>query len=386
MHRRGALGPLHRFTLVLVFLALALLVPSALFWALSAVETREIEVGLDLVAEIDERLAPLRERDADERTWQVGVLGDSMAISYRGPKQIPSRLQQAVDELGSGSARIRVHSLASPGLGPFDFYFLADRVAATLPDQVVLPVNLASLSEGWHAAFARPQLAGLLPPSRLPEALGLPLEHIGVTADRLLSYIAVAQAGALEAWREISFRQAKLGAARSQLADRVSTFFGSEAEQRFALDAFIYNRSREVDAKPRPRLTPFGVEQRFAPALRGVEPDFPTLQLLGAAIHAFRERGIEVLVYTSPLNVEHLEAIGSDDPEGLARTLASIETVSEGAGARFLDLHGLLPDAGFRDFAGHLSTTPAHDGPQRVADRIAPLVIETARRARGGHD
>jgi len=381
MHRRGAPGPLHRFALVLVFFAFALVVPSALFWAVSTVETREVEVALDLAAEIDERLAALRERDAADRAWQVGLLGDSMAISYREPKQIPSRLQEAVDELGAESPPIRVHSLASPGMGPFDFYFLAERVAATAPDQVILPVNLTSLSEGWHAAFARPQLAGLLPPSRLLEALGLPLEHIGVTADRLLAYVALAQAGALEAWRKISFRQAKLGVAQDQLADRVSTSVGSQTEQRFALDAFVYNRSREVDSGLRPRLTTFGVEQRFAPALRGVEPDFPVLQMLGAAVRAFRERGIEVLVYTSPLNLEHIEAIGADDPDGLARTLASIRAVSEGAGARFLDLHDLIPDAGFRDFAGHLSTTPAHDGPQRVATQLAPLVIESARRA-----
>jgi hypothetical protein len=84
--------------------------------------------------------------------------------------------------------------------------------------------------------------------------------------------------------------------------------------------------------------------------------------------------------------VEHIEAAGSDDPTGLARTLTSIESVSLRAGGRFIDLHDLLPDAGFRDVAGHLSATNTIDGPKQVASRIAPIVVETARRARESRD
>jgi hypothetical protein len=386
MNRRSDLVTLERCAVLIVFLACAALVPAAVFRALEIPELREIEVGLDLVDELDTRLAAFGEAGHQENSWQVGHLGDSMVVSYPLAKQLPTRLQQEIDQLVPDAGWIRVHSLASPGMGPFDFYFVADRIADARPDQVILPVNLTVLSKAWRDAFSRPRLGGLLRPSRLLEAVELPLERIGLTADRLLSYVAVVQAGGLGPWRDLTARQAKLGVARSWLAGRLSAGFGSEAEERFAMDVFAYFDLRFTDRSGRPRLTREGIQHRFGPALHGVGPNVPPLELLDAAIRSFRERGIEVLVYTSPLNVEHIEAAGSDDPTGLARTLTSIESVSLRAGGRFIDLHDLLPDAGFRDVAGHLSATNTIDGPKQVASRIAPIVVETARRARESRD
>ncbi|MEE2673420.1 MAG: hypothetical protein VX466_06485 [Myxococcota bacterium] len=386
MHRRSNFVMLERFAKLLVFVAFAALVPAAVFRALEAPEIREVEVGLDLVETLDARLATLDAADRREKSWQVGHLGDSMVISYPPPRQVPTRLQEAVDQLVPDPGSIRVHSLASPGMGPFDFYFLADRVADARPDQVILPINLTVLCEAWRNAFSRPRLAGLLPPSRIPEAFSLPLERIGVTADRLLGYIAVVQSGSLASWHDLTAQQAKVGVARSWLAGSLSGGLGSEAEQRFARDVYAYRDTRQANSAGFARLTPEGVEERFGPALGGVDPSNPSLEVLAASIRSFRQHGIEVLVYTSPLNVEHIEAIGSANPEGLARTLASIESVSRHAGARFIDLHDLLPDAGFRDFAGHLRTSNAIDGPKRLADRLAPIVVEAAQHARAGRD
>jgi hypothetical protein len=79
--------------------------------------------------------------------------------------------------------------------------------------------------------------------------------------------------------------------------------------------------------------------------------------------------------------VRHVEAVGAANPDGLARTLQSIRIASEGAGARFVDLHDLLPDAGFRDYGGHLDVRGDVDGPLRLARRLAPLVLDAQRRA-----
>ena len=51
-----------------------------------------------------------------------------------------------------------------PGSGPFDYYLLADEIAAARPDLIAL--NLDAFSQTWQHAFSRPQLAGREWPSR----------------------------------------------------------------------------------------------------------------------------------------------------------------------------------------------------------------------------
>ena len=366
-----------------VFAAVATLVPVAVFRGVEALEIREVEVALDAIDAVDAGLAGLDARETDDAEWQVGVLGDSMLISYPPGRTVPARLQQVLDELGGGAPRVRVHSLATPGMGPFDYYFVSDRVAAAAPDEVILPVNLTVFSNGWRETFARPELAGFLPPSRLPEAFTLPLEWIGVTADRTLSYVAVVKSGGADRWQALMTEQARLGAAHDRIRLDLSARFAADVQAAFARDSYRYHRDRTVIPKTK-RLTPIGVEERFGRALAGVEPDDPSLQLLAAAIRVFRSHAVEVLVYTNPTNVEHIEAVGAANAAGLARTLASIEAVSDGAGARFVDLHALVLDAGFRDFAGHLSVRGDVDGPLRLARRLAPLLAESAQRAEVG--
>jgi hypothetical protein len=369
-----------RFAAVVVFLIFTALVPIAVFRCVDALDAPPVEIGLDVAKRLETNLAKLRDSEQTTDTWDVAYLGDSMLIGNRPGRRVPDQLQGAVDRIG-GTTPIRVHSFAERGTGPFDFYFIADRLADAQPDQVIIPFNLAALSESWRAAFARPRLSGLLPPSRLGEALALPLEPIGLTADRLLSSVAVVWAGAEGPWRNLVARQAQLGPAHRQVAALVATGLGSDAEQRFALAAFRYPETlRRLPGGRRSNQN--GIAHRYGRALGGVGPDFPALQLLGAAIRVLSERGIQVLVYANPTNVRHIEAQGSANPKGLARTLASTEAVAEREGARFLDLHDLLPDAGFRDLAGHLQANERIDGPALLAERIAPIVVESAVQAR----
>lgn len=355
-------------------------VPAGVFALLDVTGIREVEVGLDVVDAIEPGLAALR-AGADDEAWDIAYLGDSMIVSYAPARRVPARLQLELDRLAGEPGRFRVHSAAAPGMGPFDYYLLADRIAAAGPDQVLLHLNLTVLSDDWRGTFSRPELAGFIDPARIPGALSLPLYWIDVTADRLLGYVAVVQAGLGGPWHRLVSQQARLGPARRTGAANVAVAFGSDGGIRFARESFGYFKNL-VFSKNGRHLSARGVQDRFGPALAGVDPDAPVLTILGAAIRVFREYGIDVVVYVNPTNVEHMEAIGAAHPEGLAHTLASIEILSREAGAGFVDLHRILSDADFRDPAGHLSVKGGRDGPLRLAEHLAPtLVTRSAGRA-----
>lgn len=357
-----------------VFALVAWWVPSAVFGSLERLEVAEVEVPLDVIEQIELPSTPWPE--SEEESVHVAFLGDSMVISYPEGRRVPDRLQQRLDTLDHGQGRVRVHSVAAPGMGAFEYYFLADLIAAAEPDLVILPFNLGSLADAWRGTFARPQLSGFIEPARLPQAMGLPLDWVGVTTDRLLSFVIVVRSGGFEPWRQLSAQQARLGSARVLLARTLGSRFGN-ADERFSRESFLHLKNQMVVNETQ-RLTRSGVESRFGKALEGVRPDEPSLEVLAAAIHVFRGRGIPVLVYTNPTNVEHIASVIPSAPRGLALTLASIEVVAREAGARFVDLHDLLPNRGFRDFAGHLAVSGrVPDGPLHLAGKLAPVVVQS---------
>ena len=121
----------------------------------------------------------------------------------------------------------------------------------------------------------------------------------------------------------------------------------------------------------------------YAPILNGVDRDHPVLRVLGAIVSHFDRNGIRTLVFTVPMNVEHIDAMGLYDEAKLAHSLASIGATVREAGGRFLDLHDLLPDRGFRDAPGHFTVDGPIDGPARVAAALVPHVVREVRRSRG---
>jgi hypothetical protein len=109
--------------------------------------------------------------------------------------------------------------------------------------------------------------------------------------------------------------------------------------------------------------------------LDGVGPDHPVIQVLAATLRVFREAGIPTLVFTIPINVEFMDSVSSYDSARLARTIRSVRQAARDGGAGYLDLHELLPDAGFRDAPGHLAYEGDIDGPRRLAVALAPSVL-----------
>ena len=338
----------------------------------------KIEIRTDVLEPIDAGLASLGTAAAGKALHRVAYLGDSMIVSYKPGSTVPQRLQQTLDR-GPNEGRFLVASVAAPGMGPFDFYFIADRVAAAQPNQVILPINLSVFSRGWRETFSRPQLAGLLPLKRLPQALLLPLDGIGLTADRLLAYTITVRLGALDAWEQLAREQARLGTARRGVAQRIGTRFGEAAEERFAKEAMRHFADR-FDMGNNRQIAPLAIADRFGPVLSGLRQDNPSLEVLAATLAIFESAGIDVLVYINPINVEQLGQAGALPAEGLNQTLATIEELVVHEGARFLDLHDLLGDANFRDAAGHLNDQGTL---LLVRSLVPPLVAESRKRSGG---
>ena len=324
------------------------------------------------------RLPELSPGASQPGTYRVGLLGDSIMVSYPQGRQVADRVQSAVAKLTRGAPPVRVHSLAAQGAGPFDYYFMADDIAAAEPDLVVISLTLGHLAEAWRGAYSRPELAGFIRPDRVWEALRLPLHRVGLTADRLFFYVGVVRLGGYEAWRNLALQQARVGRARHRLESRFSLSEGESPEQTFR-DAVDQNKLDTLFVPGYQRFRLLGLKEHFGAAMRGVEADLPVLQVLGATIRAFGRSGIPTLVFICPANLEYMASLGMVDEEGLGRTLAAIRREVVASGGEFADFHAALPDRAFRDAAGHLTHQGEFDGPARLAELVAPSIANRAR-------
>ena len=95
-------------------------------------------------------------------------------------------------------------------------------------------------SESHWTPYSRPQLAGLIAPARLREALALPFHWIGLTTDQLLFYIGIVRSGGYDPWYWLTLRQTQVGRARERF----------EATAREALSALPLE-TREAEALAR---------------------------------------------------------------------------------------------------------------------------------------
>jgi hypothetical protein len=349
------------------------------FWGLlAAAERAQLPRGtppLHLIPWLEERLPPMRAKRAFEH--RVLFLGDSLAVDTRGPDtSIPARLAQNLADARPGGPEVDLVAYTGPALGLFSHYFLSQRVIDREPDQIVLGLNLRWFSKRWRAD-ERSQLAGWLPAERWPEALALPLHAAGVSADRLFFYRTLVALGAFDAWHWLQRQQVRLAYAYWSAARWLQAVAGVEEGLAFRM----LHKQAELrrDKTAAFRATPYAARTLLGPALQGLDPDDPALEVLDALLRRFAQAGIPVLVYVAPINVEHLSSIGAYDPQGMARTSARIEAVSRRRGAAFLDLHDLLPDAAFADHLDHLVQDAEPEGSRAVAERLAPLVAQRVR-------
>ena len=293
----------------------------------------------------------------------LAMLGDShLAIGGQGDA-LHRRVGRVLRARGEDVSVVRV---ADHGLSLLGQYCLADAVAAAGPGEVVLALNLAHFSPHWQRQQLVPCLA-LLGPRRWLEAARLPLHREGVSLDRLLFYGAIGWADGLGLLARLTREQARVALAWEQLADAIqsrSPWPDGLAHQQALVRADL-ERSRDASG----RATAFWARRLHGPALDGLRADDPALRLLASLLSHYREAGVRVLVFANPINVEHLRALGLYPAEGLAETLGRAEAVARRQGARWLDLHDLVPDAGFGDHMDHLDT--ASGARERLAQRLA---------------
>jgi len=332
----------------------------ALARLLDDVKADALSVGHTIVPLVLETLA----RPPEPGVARVVFLGDSTAIRRSRSRGVPERLAR---QLTRRRARARVDALTYRGLGNANYYYLADRIAAADPDLVVLPVNFR---EFRHEDLppGRPEIAGLLAPGRLPDALSL-LARLRVPADHLLLYVGLIQAGALEPWHWLAIQQARADALWRRV--QRATLSGRSPSPDEALRAAAASREAERWIDPvSGRYHEAGARRAYGPALSGVEADHPALVVLSATLARYADASVPVLVYAVPLNLERMRDLGVPVEPGLERTVARLSETVESHGARFVDLHDMLPDGAFTDQT-HFDTPPPVDGLERVASALA---------------
>ncbi len=370
------------------FWASALLSSAALLALIVvAMDAGRIKYGaipLDVAHQFSESAEAFDRSGAGGRGLRIAFLGDSTVGAPSQKGNVPDQLQRILQADSSIAGEVVVHNLASPGLGPFDYYFLAGELAEFEPDQAILLLNLATFSASWNLTFRRPQLAGWIPADHLIAALALPLHRVGVTTDSLLFDMALVELGMLETWRWLKREQTRFIRTRNAVTSAIDAGFGGGAERDYVMQHLahfdaIYNLpgGRRMSAR--------GVEDRYGEALAGIGPDHPTLQMLAATFSLLRDAGVPTLVYVNPTNVEHIRGLGGYSDAGLRASLDQVARLSRSYGVELADLHDLFPDDHFRDAAGHF-TSKNPDSQRKLAAALAGYVREIAAASSGHAD
>lgn len=379
---RGQRSTLRALVFVVCLVPALALTHLVLVRAMAAADLGRPAIDFNIVDILRRRLPRLAEtrEHLEDPVLQIVVLGDSTVISYPRGRQVPDRLEQALEARREAGPRIETLNLAVSGVAVFDYYFLADEIVRARPDAVLIAFNLDTLSDAWRGAYLRPVLAGMIDPARLLHTMSLPLHWIGLTFDQLLFYLGVVQSGGYELWYDLALEQARMGRARTAIRDQLDEFMGGKAGKEFddAAAQALLRRLFAIGDRPDTLFKRFnrtGQLQHYGSALEGVPVDHPQLRALGSTVGVFERAGIPVVVYVNPVNHEHMDALGILDREGLATTASSIGSVVHENGGAFVDLHDLLPDAAFRDATGHFTVSDEFDGPALLSEALAPTLL-----------
>jgi hypothetical protein len=259
-----------------------------------------------------------------------------------------------------------VRDVTTSGLGMFTTYYLSGRVVELRPEMVLLEFNLFWFSDRWHSQD-RSELSGWIPASWWGETAMLPMRAVGLTADRVVLYRMLVVLGLESYWQRLQQEQARAGRAYWATAGWLQRRSGMPGGLTYRFYKRIDVGFRGVDS--RGRATEDTVDLLLGRALTGLGERDPTLEVFDAVLSRFEDAGIDVLVFVPPHNVEHVRDLGYD----VSRLRPSLDRIAEVArrrGARFLDLHALLPDSAFRDHLDHLYGRRGDEGLDLVADEL----------------
>lgn len=359
--------------------AASFLATSATVWALSGKVvslsgTTRQSIPLDIIDALRTWQQQLREDRLHER---IAFLGDSMLASTPGEPSIPSAAEKALHQRdGRGGLYPAVHTLWVPAWNPVTEYFLADEIIREHPARIVLELNLRTLGPVPLEPFGYPQLSGWIAPSRLPEAVLLPLSEAGLTVDRLLFYELLVGAGLDGLWKTVVDRQARLYNVRTPLELSLDRLLSrGEALTRHLGAAFVGMQSGIIAGGKRLNAERLG--KIFGNVLSGIDGRQPRIRVLLAMVDRFRSAGIPVLVWVAPVNLEHVRSVGLPTTP-FARATATLGRELTAHGAEFFDFHSGLPDTAFRDHGDHLMSTGTPAATEFVGMLIAEAIARTA--------
>jgi hypothetical protein len=338
----------------------------------SGVESGSVGIGFGIMLEKRTEKLMASPRSRFER---IVVLGDSTVIEYPRGRTVPDNLRSV---LGQQALRtIEVIALALAGMSGPEYYAFADRIVATHPDQIVVPINLASFSLHWRSEFDRLESIGWIPARRLPDLLTRPFHVWNLTFDRILLYMGIVRLDLSGSWQRYG-------------AEQIRALHGL---QRLRRSLLAPNRRTLDDGLPIYRL-PFHteydnrpnrmhVESIYGEALAGVEADHPVVQMIAGALEIYQRAGVRVLAYAVPMNVEHFERTGIDTRNGTQRTIETLRGVVEKTGGTFLDLHRFFPDMAFKDLGGHFLQEEGFDGALLLSEALVPELLREGPRGAG---
>ena len=360
------------FLLGFFFAAAATL--GAVLAILGPIKARPGQIPIVVMDKIEANLGVLEKAKKEKSRTRVAFLGDSTVDDYPPGEKLTDYFRKALNQKYSRKPAILVSSLAFLAMGPASYYFLSDRIIKARPDLIVWEISFTHASERWHRVLPRPELAAWMAPERIPDALNMPVEYIGLTADELLFYNLIVQTGQQDIWQKALNQLSRVDKVRGIVEEKTSAYTGSRAEFLFFLSVALTNlHNLQQDGNPL-RYNQLGEIKHFGGVLSGIEPGHPTLRFVTATVRQFREAGIPIVVYLNPINFQHLKKLGLIQPDRFRKSLNSFRLSVTDAGGNFLDLHRLLPDDHFADMSGHFRHDDEIQAQKRVADVLAQYI------------
>ena len=353
----------------------ALVATAAAVWLFSGWLVDELDIPrpnltLDLVPRV---VAFRNSMKHDRARFRVAMMGDSMIFTEWPGKSVPSWVE---DELKSreGTPRTSVHVISYAAWGTAPEYCMADEIAKAKPDLLVLELNLRLLGPAPLGIVSYPELAGHIANDRLLEAAFLPLSHAGITLGKLLFHRSIVLSQHELHLRDIQMRQAKVFHLRETLEEWLDAKTGRQdySMRKFAWGIGLSNRYLER-GKKRSRDNPSHARDALGDVLDGIPEDHPRLVVFGAMLADFKRRGVPVLVWVSPINLDHLNSLGLDTSH-VDASISTIRKIVERHGARFVDLHALLHDAEFFDAGDHYTREGSPSGAQLVGQELGQAI------------
>ena len=305
---------------------------------------------------------------------RVALMGDSMVFTEWPGRSMPEWVKRELSSQHGPARHSSLHVLSWPAWGTAPEYCMVDEVAKARPDLLVLELNLRLLGPAPLGSVSYTELAGHIGNRRLAEASLLPLSHAGITLSRLLFYRLVVLMEHERHFGDVLMRQAMLFNARGPLEEWIDgeTKGRQYTDRRWAWGIAMSGRQLE-HGMPRPRDNRAHALDSLGDVIEGIGENHPRLVVLGAMLSDFRKQGIPVLVWVSPINVEHLRTLGLPT-DGIDRSMVTIGKLVEQSGARFLDLHELLPDEAFVDAGDHYTRDGAPNGSRVVGQELGRVI------------